>query len=393
MKKLLLLADDLTGTLDTGVFFSGLDASVSLNPDKTEDLICLSSRHLSREEAFQRTSLALSENPSENKYLKTDSLLRGHIGASLEALYKHSGTVFFAPAYPAAGRTTVDGIIYVYGTRLTQTENALDIRNPVKNDEAASIIAEETDLPVCVIAPDDDIDPSFHGIIVCDAESDEDLEKAANAAINAGIHNFAGCAGFARALSAAMNVSSAAPDKISPSRIFVISASAHPASLEQLGTARSFGVPGIWIYDGGHSEDLLEAAEKKALRFAKTSPCSILAAAFSDIHCSKNSNYFRSKHISSEDAAEQIVRETARCAAKVLSRCSSIPFVIGGDTLSALCKEMGIVSIMPRFSISQGIIYSIYTDKNGRKKPIITKAGSFGNASVIVDISDIMTLV
>lgn len=388
MTKLLMLADDLTGALDTGVFFARLGASVSIDGESGA-LRALNTRHLSPEDALSRTLAAIESEESDYLYLKTDSLLRGHIGTGLEAAVKARGTVFFAPAYPANGRTVKDGVAYLYGTRLTETEAAQDVRNPIKHDTIAEIIAEESALPVKYINPGEAPDADFHGVIVCGAETDAELDLAAKAALDAGIKAFAGCAGFARALSRALELDGKEEAlTMTAGRLLVVSASANPATLEQLTTARSLGIPGTWLYDGGHSEEKLEEAVNKARRFAKGEPCSMLAAAFSDLHCRKNNNTIKAMHLNPEEGAELIVRETAQCAARVLSRAAAMPFVIGGDTLKAFCEETGIVSLSPRASLAPGIIYCLALDKRGREKGIITKAGSFGDASCIVDLAD-----
>ena len=180
MDKLTILADDLTGALDTGVSFASLGAAVSLSgaaPDTACRLFCLGTRHLSPGEARSRTAQALDGAPGA-MYLKTDSLLRGHIGAGLEALAAARGAVFFAPAYPAMSRTTANGRIYIHGAPLLETVYTQDARNPVTKDDIAGIIADESEIPVCKIKPGDTIPADFAGVLLCDAQTDADLDRA-----------------------------------------------------------------------------------------------------------------------------------------------------------------------------------------------------------------------
>lgn len=392
MTKLLLLADDLTGALDTGVFFSGFDAQLPLDGQNIGSpchLQCLHTRHLSASDAKDRTMQALSSVESTYIYLKTDSLLRGHIGAALEALVHAHGTVFFAPAYPATGRTTKDGVVYVHGTRLSETAAAQDPLNPVKSDRASEIIAQESAVETCSITPGAAIPEDFHGVLICDAASDNDLRMAAEQALALGIHCFAGCAGFAQALSRILDVQAKEEDlQFTSSRLLVLSASIHPATLEQLSTARSFGLPGVWLYEGGHSEDVLASATAKTLRLLKSSSFAMLAAAFNDMQSTKNTHYFQSRQICKSDAAKQITAELAACAARVLSRAAATAFVIGGDTLLAFCEKTGIVRIIPRVSLAPGVIYCRAVDSRGREKSLITKSGGFGDAACILDLAD-----
>ena len=50
-------------------------------------------------------------------YKKTDSALRGNIGAELEAMMQASGEeqLPFVPAFPQIGRTTVNGTHFIEG--------------------------------------------------------------------------------------------------------------------------------------------------------------------------------------------------------------------------------------------------------------------------------------
>ena len=391
MTRLLLLADDLTGALDTGVFFPGAqvfpDAAVSAQAPFR--LLCLDSRHLSPQDAAARTMQAVSENNAEMIYIKTDSLLRGHAGAQLGALAQMRGPVFFAPAYPANGRTTVNGVVYVHGVRLSETAAAQDPLNPVKSDAVRDILAQESDVEVISIQPGDPIQKDFRGVVLCNTATDADLDAAARQALALGFRNFAGCAGFARALSEALyGHSRDAQLRLRSTRLLVLSASIHPATFEQLSTARSLGIPGVWLYDGGHGEQQLGAAAAKTARLLKSSPCTMLAAAFNDTQHSKNANFCKSLHIAAQDAARQITSELSNCAVHALAHAAATPFVIGGDTLRAFCGATGLVSITPHASLAPGIIYCMAYDQRGREKALITKSGGFGDAACILDLAD-----
>ena len=63
-------------------------------------------------------------------YKKTDSLLRGNIGAELRALCDAagSGPLVFAPAYPTGGRTTIDGIHRLEGIPVADASAGTAIR-------------------------------------------------------------------------------------------------------------------------------------------------------------------------------------------------------------------------------------------------------------------------
>ena len=111
MIQLLIIADDLTGAADTAVQFSkkGIATLVtvdrdidiaSLDPRTTVLAVDIESRHLSPSEAADRLARVVRRAVDcgvENFYKKTDSTLRGNIGAELEALMNavHSHRLFF----------------------------------------------------------------------------------------------------------------------------------------------------------------------------------------------------------------------------------------------------------------------------------------------------------
>ena len=112
--KLLIVADDLTGGLDTGVQFArqGITVRVVTDPDpagewtrtQAQVLVAVSeTRHIPPEEAYQTVYGIISAGRQAGIpyfYKKTDSALRGNIGAELDAALKASGAeaLAFLPA-------------------------------------------------------------------------------------------------------------------------------------------------------------------------------------------------------------------------------------------------------------------------------------------------------
>ena len=99
--KLLILADDLTGALDTGVQFSlrNIPTSVIVSEKPgisrlTQDCEVLSinaeTRHMDRKSAYYciKSLLEKYASPGHYIYIKTDSALRGNIGAAFLAAWE-----------------------------------------------------------------------------------------------------------------------------------------------------------------------------------------------------------------------------------------------------------------------------------------------------------------
>ena len=122
MIKLLIIADDLTGAIDAGTQLAkeGINTFVTSNPDidfntSNQDISVLvfnsESRHINANLAAQKVrSVAESAKSAGVQYFfkKTDSTLRGNLGAELEAVYRATtqAQLPFIPAHPKSGRYT-----------------------------------------------------------------------------------------------------------------------------------------------------------------------------------------------------------------------------------------------------------------------------------------------
>ena len=99
MRRMVLIADDLTGALDTGVQFAGSEANVfvttadGINGEESADILVIDteSRHLPAEEAYRTVyeTVDCVRHRFPWIYKKTDSLLRGNLGAELAAYWIH----------------------------------------------------------------------------------------------------------------------------------------------------------------------------------------------------------------------------------------------------------------------------------------------------------------
>ena len=139
MVKLLLIADDFTGALDTGIQFAKYGAATRMltSSEIDEDLwqnkitevlvVDTETRHLNAREAYEKIYRLVREAilaGVPHIYKKTDSGLRGNIGWELQAVIDASGEKFlpFIPALPAMNRVTIKGIHYMEGVPIQQRE-------------------------------------------------------------------------------------------------------------------------------------------------------------------------------------------------------------------------------------------------------------------------------
>src|SRR5690348_4621232 len=126
-RRILVLADDLTGALEVGgkLRSCGVNVLVRTYPnleyscadrDVTAFVIDAETRHLNEAAAAKRTlELALFARNQCFHYIykKTDSTLRGNIAAELGALATTFPTcsIVYVPAYPKMGRTVKNGVL------------------------------------------------------------------------------------------------------------------------------------------------------------------------------------------------------------------------------------------------------------------------------------------
>ena len=189
-----ILADDLTGAADTaaGMLAAGRPWVTWRRPDGTvawhdEDRIVAidaGTRQVTAAEAATRIlglATLCRHAGFAHLYKKIDSTLRGHIGVEVKAAldgWRHRSLAVVAPAFPALGRTTVDGQQRV-------GDAALDC--PPLADMLAS-----ADVPVTGVSLSDvrggELDRVFRaraeagsGAVVCDAVTDADLAAIATA--------------------------------------------------------------------------------------------------------------------------------------------------------------------------------------------------------------------
>ena len=149
-------------------------------------------------------------------FKKIDSTLRGQpaaeIAVAIADLKSRSGAAFgvFAPAFPATGRTTVDGRVRVEGRPLEETEvwrRDHSYPNADLVDVLATAGLRSVKVSLSTVRGGDLAQLSYRlagegdMIAVCDAETDRDLHLIAEASLpSASAMFFIGSAGLAHAL-------------------------------------------------------------------------------------------------------------------------------------------------------------------------------------------------
>ena len=258
MLRLLMIADDFTGALDTGVQLAahGIPTQVVVGQadlsacSSTVLVVDTETRHLpaaKAAKAVEELTRSAVENGVGCIYKKTDSALRGNIGAELAALLKASGArnLPFLPAFPQIGRTTEKGVHYIKGVPVNESPFGIDPFEPVRCAEVTKLIHLQTDVPAQSLQPGETAADKT-GILVYDAATAADLEAAGQQLFQNGTPPvLAGCAGFAAFLPELLGLSDGSvveTPQLDP-RLLVLCGSVNPITLRQMDTPKRQALP------------------------------------------------------------------------------------------------------------------------------------------------------
>jgi D-threonate/D-erythronate kinase len=229
--EIIALADDLTGALEVGSKFAanGIGAHIGIGQrPPTLSVIDTETRHVSPGDAARTVERLLRDwGDVDLVYLKTDSTLRGNIGAELEALMRlyPDSPVIYAPAYPAMGRTVKSGYLRVHGVPVHETSFARDALNPIRTSFIPDVI------------------PGGLAIRLFDGETEDDIAAAAREILGSSDCRIAaGPAALAEHLAQQIDLPRG---PIAPlpaiQKCLVVSGSRHEISLRQIAQANAGG--------------------------------------------------------------------------------------------------------------------------------------------------------
>ena len=419
--KLLIVADDLTGGLDTGVQFTrqGITVRVVVDPDPSgkwtrtaaQVLVAVSeTRHMPPGDAYETVYRIISAGRQAGIpyfYKKTDSALRGNIGAELGAALKASGAevLSFLPAYPAMNRVTVEGCHLIDGVPAAQSVFGRDPFNPVAESDVRKLVASQTDTPVTCD------ERCGKGILIVDAQSDEDLRTAGERLFTKGYLSVsAGCAGFAAFLPDLLGLDRGeVPDSYDlGDGLLVISGSLNPVTMRQIRFAQKRGFVRICPKPG--QEELFrngaaQSGENPAsLRCAGSSaaqnagPSAILWCGekwvildSSEIDPGEEAfrDYMRGKEMDSGEPRILIAAYLAEILAEIEDSVEGTVMIVGGDTLLSCLRRLGCRDLEPLAELFPGVVLSRYR-AGGKEKLLISKSGGFGKESLLADLQEMM---
>ena len=419
--RLLILADDLSGALDSGVQFAkkGIRTRVLLAPETPAPLkdnvsvlvINTNSRHASPAAAANLVKAALkAHKDSLYFYKKTDSCLRGNIGAELEAFMEAAGSLSlaFIPAYPDLKRTTLKGVQYLEGKPIHESSMALDPLNPITESFIPAIIKRQSTIPVRLIPVNGEFQTPGNSseisreiareILVFDAGKKEDLGNIARILKERELLlTCAGCAGFAEALAETLprdmphDVKNESKDDISIQSLPVlfVSASLHPVSIGQVKAAVKKGIPAFSL-----TENEISECSSPVLKKAEALAALCGRALLENNVCvlGTEAAFGKGEVLIQNDALTQTIPVVlGKLAKMVIKKAGPLHLVVfGGDSLLGISRVLNYTCIRPIKEIQSGIVLAQAEGKNDGGF-LVTKAGSFGDENLVPDISNFLS--
>lgn len=335
-----ILADDLTGACDAAAPFVRaaravrvwLGPSMSFAAPESVQAIHTASRNLRPQDAAHAAAEAagrLPHLPGNLIFKKVDSTLRGPIAAELLALQQalDARAILFAPAFPAAGRIVLNGVLEVH-----DPAGQLELRSvrdifPAGLHSQIALVSNAASLSAALA--------SGKSLLLCDAVTQPDLDALARAAQTLPGLLLAGSAGLATALANLEGQAISDAPLPRATRVLLITGSTHPVTQQQL--ARLAAVP----------------VSQLQTRLLHIEPA--------------------------PGAGQQIRSEFMRHQPDVL-------FMTGGDTAQLAATALDAHSILLCGEFAPGVPWGIAQGGLLDGRIVITKSGGFGTPDLLCDI-------
>jgi uncharacterized protein YgbK (DUF1537 family) len=379
--RLGVIADDLTGSCDTGVQFAqlGFSSVVRIDParaDPTEvAILCTNSRNDPPDVARSKVRYAcglLAREQREFIYKKIDSTLQGNLWPELEEAMRCCGCslAIVAPAFPALGRTMAGGWLRVGGS---PTPNPVHLPTLLRKQGAPNVTHVGGALPR---SDSNELIERFEkaaatagsAIAVVDVASQHDLAFVILAAATLRSRSLmVGSAGLAAEMA---NLLAKEHGKQAPRRhpasagscgsVVLVLGSIHPATTEQIGYLVASRPTAVVEYPGRPLGAALGGLVKKAHLVVRVG---------------RNDNGPDLGELATI-LGDQAIRGV------ILS---------GGDTADRVCRALKVTGIRLEREILPGIPLGRFEGGSVNGMMVATKAGGFGGEDALAVVTDFLT--
>jgi len=425
MTRLAIIADDLSSATDCGaqVVRSGLSVVVPLGsyslPAQARAAQVISidtdSRSLSADRAYAKVKAATQQLIAEgwtDFYKSVDSTLRGNLGAEIEAVMDvvQPDFAIIAPAFPKYGRTTVDGVQYLRGRPLHETEFGTDPTAPVKDADIARRVAEGSRRSAGRLTLDQlragpaEISSEIKRmladgveLVIVDIAEQDDLKRICVGLSESNLRIvWVGSTGLSEFIPLAFNVGSATqtsdhdrPTDPRPALALVGSAS-ETTRLQLIHAQTNNGLkiihldPAQIIQRRPNAAAELEQADSELRAALEAGNDTALVVRASRDEIAATQRLGAQLNLSAAQVAQRIVDALAQVGSNLI-RQGLISGIVptSGDTANALCNALGAQALEILGEVEAGIPIMRLIGEG--TLPLVTKAGGFGSPAAMAD--------
>ena len=391
-ERFCVIADDLTGAMDTGVGLAQAGLSAIITFSSTTQIasdavvVTTDSRAESASEAYRRVKAAGERFRDYFIYKKVDSTLRGNVAAELQALLDVTAAphAVMCPAFPAIKRTVVNGILLVDGVPVHQTSFSRDPVSPVTRSDIIELLRAGSGIGALNLKLDDvergpvhlaeRIRESASRVVVVDAVEDRHLRCIADA-LAASPERLLPCgsgglgAHVPLAFGYCVGERDLPPAPAGP--VLLAVGSRNDVSVRQLQR----------VLDTINPPLIRVEPNEFRSRAGRTSRANQLASKIVQLFSESRVVVLSS---SLSDYAPQLRHTMApvlgAIVSRVLAACTLAGlFLSGGDVARAVCGEEGIQALRILGDLQPGVIVGEAAGARYEGVRVITKAGGFGN--------------
>lgn len=399
--RLFVVADDLTGANDTGVQFArrGVSAFVFLKSDFDHFppaaqvvVVNTESRHLPPEIAARLVSSATTRAHLAGVpyfYKKTDSTLRGNLGAELEAFRAATRSTIlpFVPAFPELGRTTRCGIHHVFDRPIAETTFASDPLNPIRQSSICHLLREQTDAPLLQLPAGSTlpVPGEFEGIVVPDCANQADMSAIAQECFGRRVLKAAsGSAAFAQEMARFIAFESGSSEFTAPrAPVLFVNGSVNERALHQVSHPSSssfvrFRLPPEAFASDERAAQFIETVKGKL----SSAPQRVM------LHTITRRDELAGYEATIPAAGESIHLRVANVTGRIVRELLRTGYfktliVFGGDTFNAIADASQWAGFVPETEIAPGVTVAAPA---GTDLKVISKAGGFGEVDLVGSI-------
>ena len=369
---ILVLADDLSGAAEAAASFLGRvpEARLVLDPAHADlsgvTVVDLNTRAAPPSQTDSVLESTLDRSPADRlTIVKIDSLLRGHIGSTVDVLADR-GPVVVAAGLPGLGRTVRDGVLHVDGFPLHRTD--LWHLEPAPPPESITDVVRRPSR-ICSSPADIAVAVADGAVAICDVASDADLDAALAAARRVPGVQLVGTAALTAALARTL-------DAISP--VPIAESNWHSVILTVVGTGARNATAQVAALVGAGAVPITVAADELLTGTAESSRLAEALATHAQVVLT----------ITGSVPAAQRTALASRLGAHVAAvdrGATRRPDLVltGGETARAVIDALGYDALRPVDVVHHGAVVSVASD--GRR--IVTRPGSFGDPDSFVDIT------